>query len=96
MPAYVIAAVEDAWDQEKLVRYREGNTDAVAKHGGRFVARGGAQAVLEGDWDPKRLVIIEFPDMETARGWYESDDYAPLRELRRSASVTNIVVVEGT
>jgi uncharacterized protein (DUF1330 family) len=96
MPAYVIAAVEDAWDQEKLVQYREGNTGVVAAHGGRFVARGGAQAVLEGDWDPKRLVIIEFPDMETARGWYESDDYAPLRELRRSASVTNIVVVEGT
>jgi uncharacterized protein (DUF1330 family) len=95
MPAYVIAAVEEAWDQEKLVQYREGDTDAVAQHGGRFVARGGAHAVLEGDWDPKRLVIIEFPDMETARGWYESDEYAPLRELRRSASVTNIVVVEG-
>jgi uncharacterized protein (DUF1330 family) len=95
MPAYVIASVEDAWDQEKLVRYREGNTDVVAAHGGRFVARGGESAVLEGDWDPLRIVIIEFPDMDAARAWYESDGYAPLRELRRSASVTNIVVVEG-
>ena len=95
MPAYVIAAVEDAWDQEKLVRYREGNTDVVAAHGGRFVARGGPHAVLEGDWDPKRLVVIEFPDMDAARGWYESDDYAPLRELRQSASDTDIVLVEG-
>jgi uncharacterized protein (DUF1330 family) len=96
MPAYVIAAVLDAWDQEKLVAYREGNTKVVAEHGGRFVARGGAQELLEGDWDPKRIVIIEFPDMEAARGWYQSDGYAPLRELRRSASVTNIVAVEGS
>jgi uncharacterized protein (DUF1330 family) len=95
MPAYVIAAVNDAWDQEKLVEYRERNTDVVSEYGGRFVARGGAQELLEGDWDPKRLVIIEFPDMDAARGWYHSDGYAPLRELRRSASVTDIVVVEG-
>jgi uncharacterized protein (DUF1330 family) len=96
MPAYVIAAVTDSWDQDKLVQYREGNTKVVAEHGGRFVARGGGQELLEGDWDPKRIVIIEFPDMDAARGRYHSDGYAPLRELRRSASVTNIVVVEGT
>jgi uncharacterized protein (DUF1330 family) len=96
MPAYVIAAVEDSWDQDKLVKYRDGNTEVVAAHGGRFVARGGSMTVLEGDWDPQRIVIIEFADMDAARGWYESDDYAPLRELRRSASTTNIVVVEGT
>jgi uncharacterized protein (DUF1330 family) len=96
MPAYVIAVVKDAWDQDKLVQYREGNTKVVADHGGRFVARGGAMESLEGEWDPKRIVIIEFPDVDAARGWYGSDGYAPLRELRRSASVTDIVVVEGT
>ncbi len=95
MPAYVIANVMDTWDQEALVRYRDGNTDAVAKHGGRFIARGGEQQVLEGDYAPVRLVIIEFPDLDAAKGWYESDDYAPLRELRRSASKTDIFVVEG-
>jgi uncharacterized protein (DUF1330 family) len=95
MAAYVIAAVTDAWDQEKLAEYRERNTDVVAAHGGRFVARGGPHEVLEGDWNPKRLVIIEFPDMDAARGWYESDAYAPLRELRRSASDTDIVIVDG-
>jgi uncharacterized protein (DUF1330 family) len=95
MPAYVIAAVTDAWDPDKLAQYREGNTAVVAEHGGRFVARGGSHVVLEGEWDPKRLVIIEFPDVDAARGWYESDGYAPLRELRRSASTTDIVVVEG-
>jgi uncharacterized protein (DUF1330 family) len=96
MPAYVIAAVTDAWDQVKLAEYRDRNTDVVADHGGRFIARGGAQERLEGEWDPKRLVIIEFPDMDAARAWYHSEGYAPLRELRRSASVTNIVAVEGT
>jgi uncharacterized protein (DUF1330 family) len=95
MPAYVIAAVTDAWDQDKLARYRDGNTEVVTAHGGRFVARGGAHVVLEGEWDPKRLVIIEFPDVDAARAWYGSDGYAPLRELRRSASTTDIVVVEG-
>jgi uncharacterized protein (DUF1330 family) len=95
MPAYVIATVTKAWDEEKLVEYRNRNTGAVAKCGGRFVARGGRQEILEGDYRPLRVVIIEFPDLDAARGWYESDDYAPLRELRRSASHTDIVVVEG-
>jgi uncharacterized protein (DUF1330 family) len=95
MPAYVIACVTDAWDQDKLVEYRERNTDAVAKHRGRFLARGGRQEILEGGYAPVRVVIIEFPDLDAARGWYESEEYAPLRELRRSASVTDIFVVEG-
>ena len=95
MSAYVIAAVMEAWDQDALIEYRKRNTDAVAAHGGRFVARGGPQEVLEGDWNPIRLVIIEFPDMDAARGWYESEQYAPLRTLRQGASTTEIVVVDG-
>jgi uncharacterized protein (DUF1330 family) len=95
MPAYVIASVTDAWDQDKLAEYRERNTDVVAAHGGRFVVRGGRQEILEGDYAPVRVVVIEFPDLDAARGWYESDDYAPLRELRRGASKTDIYVVEG-
>jgi uncharacterized protein (DUF1330 family) len=95
MPAYVIAAVTDAWDQDKLVEYRRRNTDVVAAHGGRFVVRGGRHEALEGDWAPVRLVIMEFPDVDAARGWYESDDYAALRELRQAGSKTDIVVVEG-
>ena len=67
MPAYVIACVTDAWDQDKLAEYRERNTDAVAKHGGRFAARGGRQEILEGDYEPKRVVIIEFPDLDAAK-----------------------------
>ena len=95
MPAYVIANVTKAWDQDKLAEYRERNTDAVARHGGRFAARGGRHEILEGDYAPVRVVIIEFPDLDAARGWYESEEYAPLRELRRSASATDIYMVEG-
>jgi uncharacterized protein (DUF1330 family) len=95
MPAYVIAAVTEARDQEALVEYRRRNTDVVAAFGGRFVVRGGAHETLEGDWQPLRLVVIEFPTAAAAREWYESEDYAPLRELRRSASDTDIVLVEG-
>jgi uncharacterized protein (DUF1330 family) len=96
MPAYVIADVRDARDQDALVEYRRGNTDAVARHRGRFVARGGEMELLEGEWDTRRIVVIEFPDMASARGWYESDDYAPLKALRQSASDTNIILVDGT
>jgi uncharacterized protein (DUF1330 family) len=95
MPAYVIANVTRAWDQDKLAEYRERNTDAVARHGGSFVARGGRHEILEGSYSPVRVVIIAFPDLDAARGWYESDDYAPLRELRRSASETDIYMVES-
>ena len=95
MPAYVIADVRDARDQEALIEYRRRNTETVTDRGGRFIARGGEMHVLEGDWDTRRIVIIEFPDMATARDWYESEDYAPLRTLRRSASDTNIILVDG-
>ncbi len=94
MPAYVILDIE-VTDPDGYTAYRERSGATVEKHGGRFLVRGGAHETIEGDWDPVRLVVIEFPDVAAARRWYESDDYAPLRELRRSASTTNIMVVEG-
>lgn len=95
MPAYVIGDVRDAWDTAALEEYRRRNTDAVARHGGRFIVRGGAMEVLEGPWDTRRLVVIEFPDMDAARGWYESEDYRPLKALRQAASETTIILVDG-
>ncbi len=95
MPAYVIADVRDARDQEALRRVPARQHRAVARHGGRFLVRGGEMEVLEGDWDTRRIVVIEFPDMAAARGWYESEDYAPLKALRQSASDTNIILIDG-
>jgi uncharacterized protein (DUF1330 family) len=91
----VIADVRDAWDAAALDEYRRRNTDAVANHGGRFVVRGGEHELLEGEWDTRRIVVIEFPDAAAARAWWESDEYQPLKELRRGASTTNIVLVDG-
>ena len=95
MAAYVIADVRAVRDPDALVEYRRRNTDAVAAHGGRFVVRGGEATVLEGEWDTLRMVVIEFPDPGAARGWWESEEYAPLKEMRRGASDTNIVLLEG-
>ena len=95
MPAYVIADVREARDQDALAEYRRRNTDAVANHGGRFVIRGGASELLEGEWPTLRIVLIEFPDAAAARAWWDSEEYAPLKRLRRDASDTNILLVEG-
>ena len=95
MPAYVIADVRDAWDADALAEYRRRNTDAVAAHGGRFIVRGGEHTVLEGEWDTRRLVLIEFPDADAARAWWTSAEYEAIKELRRGASTTNIVLVDG-
>jgi uncharacterized protein (DUF1330 family) len=95
MPAYVIANVMNAWDQEKLVEYRERNTDVVAAHGGRFVVRGGRVERLEGDWDPQRVVVMEFADVAAARAWHDAPEYQPLRALRSGVSSTDLILVEG-
>ena len=95
MPAYVIGSVTAAWDADPLEEYRRRNTDAVANHGGRFLVRGGEHEVLEGDWEAVRLVVMEFPDAAAARAWWASDEYEAIKPLRRGASTTDIVLVDG-
>jgi uncharacterized protein (DUF1330 family) len=95
MPAYVIAAVSEAHDDEALAEYRRRNSEAVAAHGGRFLVRGGGMQVLEGDWSPQRVVVMEFADADAARGWYESEQYQAAIPIRQGASTTDIILVEG-
>jgi uncharacterized protein (DUF1330 family) len=94
MPAYVIAEM-DIHDPERYKRYTDAVPDVIAQHGGRFVARGGDLAVLEGGWQPKRLVVLEFEDLETAKRWYESAEYQEIKRLRDGAADLRIVAVEG-
>jgi uncharacterized protein (DUF1330 family) len=94
MPAYLIADVE-VHDQNVYAEYRRQVLPLIQQHGGRFIVRGGAFEVLEGEWQPQRLVIIEFPDTATLKGWYRSPEYAKLIELRQGASRGSIVAVEG-
>jgi len=94
MSAYLIADVE-IHDPDVYAEYRRQVLPLIQKHGGRFIVRGGAHEVLEGEWKPQRLVIIEFPDMAALKGWYRSPEYAKLIELRQGASRGSIVAVEG-
>jgi uncharacterized protein (DUF1330 family) len=94
MPAYVIIET-DISDPEQYERYKQASPGAVASGGGRFVVRGGELAVLEGDWDPTRIVVLEFPDLETAKRWYASPEYEEAKALREGAAKLNMVAVEG-
>ena len=94
MAAYFIVDV-DVHDQQGIEAYRKGVPATVAKHGGRFLVRGGAWSRLEGEWEPKRLVVLEFPSMEQARRWYDSEDYRELKALRMKTAKTQLLLVEG-
>ena len=94
MAAYVIADVE-VTDPAGYDEYRKGVPATIAAHGGRYLARGGEVQVLEGDWIPRRAVILEFPSLERARAWYDSPEYRPLREMRARASDSRLVIIDG-
>jgi uncharacterized protein (DUF1330 family) len=94
MPAYVIANV-DVHDPARYDEYRRGVPDSIAAHGGRYLARGGECQVMEGAWQPRRLVIVEFPTAAAARGWWESPEYASLKALRQATTNTELVILEG-
>jgi len=94
MTAYVIVNVEII-DQAAYDEYRKGSPATIAAYGGRFLARGGATRVIEGDFLPNRFVIIEFPDAAAAQRWYDSPEYRPLLEIRKRASRGSLFVVEG-
>jgi len=94
VPAYLIVET-DISDPEQYERYKAATPASLAAVGARFLARGGEIAVLEGDWEPTRLVVAEFPDLETAKRWYASPGYQDVKRLREGAASLRMVVVEG-
>jgi uncharacterized protein (DUF1330 family) len=94
MPAYVVVEVE-VLDAERYETYKMMVPPSLAAYGGRFVVRGGAAETLEGDWRPRRLVIVEFPSVERAKEWWDSPEYAEARALRQATARTQMIVVEG-
>ena len=94
MAAYVIADVQ-LHDPEAFKPYSERVPDVIARHGGSYLVRGGEVEVKEGDWHPKRIVVLRFEDMDAARRWYESPEYAELIALRQQSSTTNLLIVDG-
>lgn len=91
--AYWVAHVS-VEDPDAYARYRAANAAAFAKYGARFVVRGGAQEVREGNVRP-RTVVIEFPDYEAAVACYESPEYQAAKALRESAAQGDLVIVQG-
>ena len=94
MPAYVIVNVR-VHDPDRYAEYASRAPETIAAFGGRYLARGGAVDVREGAWSPERLVVLEFPDVDAARAWWESDEYSALRAIREEASEAELVITEG-
>lgn len=82
-------------DLERYKEYMSKVKPVIEAAGGRYLVRGGAHEVLEGDWKPTRLVVLEFPFAEAARSFYQSPAYRDLKALRESCSHANLVTVEG-
>ena len=94
MPAYLIVNIT-VHDREAFEAYRAQAPAVIAAHGGRYLVRGGPVEVMEGEPGFNRVVVLEFPTVEAARGFCHSADYAPLIALRRAASTAHIALVEG-
>jgi|SRR5271167_2238829 len=94
MSAYVLVNV-DTSDPEKYEAYKAIAQETVAQFGGRYLVRGGRMTVLEGEWRPTRMVILEFESFERAMAWWESETYAPAKTLRQSLSKTDMILVDG-
>ena len=94
MPAYVIVDIE-VRDRDTYERYKALAAPAVSHYGGRYLVRGGATQTLEGEWQPGRFVILEFPSAQLGRAWWDSPEYAPAKAIRQSCADTEMILVEG-
>jgi uncharacterized protein (DUF1330 family) len=94
MSAYVLANVT-VKDPVRYEDYRRLVTLTLAKYGGRFIVRGGKVEVLEGDWQPNRLVVVEFPSVEHARQWWSSPEYTEAKLIRQATSEGTLLILEG-
>src|SRR4051794_41890730 len=92
--AYVIVDVE-VTDPESYADYKELSSVAADKYGATWLVRGGAVEVLEGDWEPHRLVVLEFEDQEAARRWYGSPGYTEARGIRQRSARASLGGVGG-
>ena len=94
MPGYVIGDI-DVTDPAAYEEYRKLVPATVAKYGGKYILRGASYEKVEGDWSPKRLVMLEFESLERAKEWYNSPEYNEAKSLRHKAATSNILIVDG-
>ena len=94
MVAYVIAT-ETVKDEATFAKYREEVPKTVTTFGGKFIVRGGAFTVLEGEWQHPRLVIIQFPSRTAAEDWNDSEAYQKIISLKLKSTIGNLLIVDG-
>ena len=94
MSAYIIVQVE-VTEPAGYDEYKKLVPATLAAYGGKFAVRGGACETLEGSWQPKRMVVLEFPTVARAKQWWASDAYRAAKALRQRAARTEMIVVEG-
>ncbi len=95
MSAYVIVEIEGVTDRAGYERYKEMAPESIARHGGRYIVRGGRCETLEGEWAPGRIVVLEFPSAERVRAWWDGEAYREAKALRQRTARTRMIVVEG-
>ena len=94
MPAYLIARV-DVTDRERYRHYLNATPSSIEKYGGTAIARSTEPITLEGSEETRRIVILQFPNVENAKEFYHSPEYQEARKLREGAAVGELIVVEG-
>ena len=94
MPVYVVID-QEIKDQPLYDRYKAGVPALIKRHGGVYLARGGACETIEGDWRPGRFVLLRFPDAASAHGFFDDPEYQPLKAMRHQAATGDIVMVDG-
>jgi uncharacterized protein (DUF1330 family) len=95
MSAYIVVEI-DVFDTKGFDTYRQQVPSTIEKYGGRYIVRGGKVETLEGDWCPKRFVVLEFPSAERAKAWWNSVEYAESKALRQACANSRMILVEGT
>jgi uncharacterized protein (DUF1330 family) len=94
MPAYIIVEIE-VTDPVGYEEYKKQAAATVEQYGGKYIVRGGACETLEGDWQPNRIVVLQFDNMGAARAWFTSPEYVEPRKQRHRTAKTRMILVEG-
>lgn len=95
MPSAYILANVDVKNPAQYEEYKRLSAVAMQAHGAEVCVRGGKVQVLEGDWNPGRMVLLKFPSPQQARNFYDSTEYAAARKAREGIAVMRMVLVEG-
>jgi len=94
MAAYFIVDLEGT-DRDRFKGYAEAVPSTISACGGRYLVAGGSVETIEGDWTPRRIIVIEFESLDRAKEWWMSAEYRELKELRRETSQAKILLVDG-